>query len=155
MSWVIKSVVSVGVFVCMSSAAWGQLRVTVTPNKEAYAPGDLMVFTVALHNEGEFDTGLTFGSTGRATYSLDDGAYVRPMWGLTVMNGLRVPARGSYTWTFRHVWQEHELSIGAHSVLGRIRQYDALPSEAASFTVVERALPAESFVMTFEPDAGS
>jgi len=115
------------------------IDVEVVTAKPTYYPGELVEVLITVTNAGTLD----FGSTLQTLYTMDS-VYTPDMVGLAIVTQVTTP----YTWSMVHNWNDYNISLGNHSVVGTVLRYGTSPS--ADFEVVQPPTPKGDFLIDFE-----
>jgi hypothetical protein len=138
--------------VCIAqSALAAPIQVSLTTDKESYAPGEALRFQITARNVTDQDVVLQFGSSVQSQYSIDGGSPL-PEVGLAVLTHQSIPAGGAFTWTYQHPWSEYPIAFGEHSAIARVLDSLRAPDASAphAFSVVKPVLPTSSFLLNFD-----
>jgi hypothetical protein len=139
---------ALGAMLLVSAALQAALiDITVSPNKVRYYPGEALVFSTTVRNRESHDITLRF-DWDQAQYILDSTYFSETVFHWDETYNISIPANGSYTWHMRHDWRYYPVSLGAHSVVGRVIGHG--DSSPVSFQVVEPVLPTKSFFLDFD-----
>lgn len=136
--------------VCLLSAepaATSMIYVTVATDQATYWPGEPIAVSVTGHNPADYPVTLGFGSTLQAQYTVDE-TYTYPTIGLAILTQVMIPGKGSHTWSFRHMWQDYDLSLGGHSVTGTVIGKGS--SDPVGFEIVPAPPVADDLFIDFE-----
>ncbi len=106
------------------------IDVEVVTAKPTYYPGELVEVLITVTNAGTLD----FGSTLQTLYTMDS-VYTPDLVGLAIVTQVTTP----YTWSMVHNWNDYNISLGNHSVVGTVLRYGTSPS--ADFDVVQPPTP--------------
>ena len=126
-----------------------EIVVSVSTTKPSYSPGEAIDFQITARNTGTDPVVLFFDSI-QAGYSLDDERFVYPQPPVPFTPKEEIPPNSSHTWTVRHKWQQYEIPLGQHTVVGRLAALGLSPSAPATFNIVEPTLPTRDFLINFD-----
>ena len=106
----------------------GELEVSVATDQPSYWPNEVITVSVTAYNPNDYEVTLDFPSSLQASYIMDNvydwssdkGFYL-------ALTEVTIGAGSSYTWDLDHSWEEYDLSIGTHSVIGALQPFFGFP----------------------------
>ena len=99
-----------------------RLELSVATDKPSYVPGEDITVSVTVYNTKDHDVTLGFYDSLQASYIMDD-VYDWSSEGIFTpsFTEVTIGPESSHTWNLDHSWEEYDLSLGTHSVVGALK----------------------------------
>jgi len=140
----------------LKHSTYAAISVTAATDQSQYRRGEAIDFSITAHNSDAAPANLMFPSSLQSIYFID-ASYFYPQVGLTVLTARTIPANGSYTWTYRHQWTDHDIPLGGHEFHGLLEGGGSGPtnrppiqSATGTFAVIANAPPPNALNIDFD-----